>query len=483
MLKTNGEVMEIGSIINGSERIDRESETMEVRNPFNGELVANMFLADEKDMNEAIENSRQAFHKTMKNMPAHERADILRRAAELLEQKEDEFAEIIATEAGKPIKHSRMEIKRSIQVIRFSSELAKHTEGEVLPMDAALRGNNRIGMVKREPMGVIGAITPFNFPLNLSLHKIAPAIAAGNTVIFKPAEKTPVSAYMLTKLFHEAGLPDGVLNLVLSTGKTAGSTLVPHKDVPKITFTGSLTVGKIIRDTAGFKKVTMELGSNSPNIVFEDADIDDAVDRLVNAAFGYSGQVCVSAQRIYVHESKYDKFLEKFIEATNRWKIGDPLDEETDFGPMIDENAAKRILEWVEEAREQGASIETGGERKGTMVYPTIITNVKKDMMVVKEEAFAPIVTVMPFQTEEEVIEKTNDSIYGLQAGVFTKDISRAYRVADSLEMGGVWINDSSVFRQDNYPYGGVKLSGLGREGVKYAMEEMTELKFIGVRL
>lgn len=475
--------MKIASIINGAERIDGSGEIMEVRNPYSGDLVAEMTLADEKLMEEAIESSRQAFQHTMKKMPAHERSDILRRASDLLEEKQEEFAEIIAMEAGKPIKHSRAEIKRSIQVIRFSSELSKHMEGEVLPMDAAHRGDNRMGMVKRVPMGVIGAITPFNFPLNLSLHKIAPAIAAGNTVIFKPAEKTPVSAYMLAKLFKDAGLPDGVLNLVLSTGKVAGSTLVPHKDVPKITFTGSLTVGKIIRDTAGFKKVTMELGSNSPNIVFEDADIDDAVERLVNAAFGYSGQVCVSAQRIYVQQGVYDEFLKKYTEATNNLNIGDPLEEETDFGPMIDENAAKRIQEWVEESRNEGATIETGGERTGTIMYPTIITNVKKDMKVVKEEAFAPIVTVMPFKTEEEAVESTNDSIYGLQAGVFTKDISRAYRVADSLEMGGVWINESSVYRQDNYPYGGVKLSGLGREGVKYAMEEMTEMKFIGVRL
>ena len=475
--------MKIASIINGAERIIANAETMEVRNPYSGELVAEMHLAGKKEMEEAIENSLQTFHKTMKTMPGHERADILLRASQLLEEKKEEFAEIIAMEAGKPIKHSRAEITRSIQILRFSSELSKHTAGEVVPMDAALRGDNRMGMVKRVPMGVIGAITPFNFPLNLSLHKIAPAIAAGNTVIFKPAEKTPVSAYMLAKLFKDAGLPNGALNLVLSTGKTAGTTLVPHKDVPKITFTGSLTVGKIIRDTAGFKKVTMELGSNSPNIVFEDADIDDAVDRLVNAAFGYSGQVCVSAQRIYVQKGVYDEFLKKYIEATNQLKIGDPLEEDTDFGPMIDENAAKRIQEWVEEARDQGATIETGGERKGTMMYPTIITNVKKDMKVVKEEAFAPIVTVIPFNTEEEAVENTNDSIYGLQAGVFTKDISRAYRVADSLEMGGVWINDSSVYRQDNYPYGGVKLSGLGREGVKYAMDEMTEMKFIGVRL
>ena len=289
-----GDVMKIASIINGAERMDGSGETMEVRNPYSGDLVAEMTLADEKLMEEAIENSRQAFQQTMKKMPAYERSDILRRASDLLEEKQEEFAEIVAREAGKPIKHSRAEIKRSIQVLRFSSELSKHMTGEVLPMDAALRGDNRMGMVKRVPMGVIGAITPFNFPLNLSLHKIAPAIAAGNTVIFKPAEKTPVSAYMLSKLFQEAGLPDGVLNLVLSTGKVAGSTLVPHKDVPKITFTGSLTVGKIIRDTAGFKKVTMELGSNSPNIVFEDADIDDAVERLIGAVGMQGGKAQVT---------------------------------------------------------------------------------------------------------------------------------------------------------------------------------------------
>ncbi|KKK36292.1 aldehyde dehydrogenase [Mesobacillus campisalis] len=474
--------MRIGSIINGEERIEDQREMMLVRNPYNGETVAEMALSDRKDMQEAIGNSLEIFETTMKKMPAHERGKILLKAARILEEKAEEFAEVIVAEAGKPIKYSRGEIQRSIQILHFSSELSKHMTGEVLPMDAALRGENRMGFVKRIPVGVVGAITPFNFPLNLSLHKIAPAIAAGNTVIYKPAEKTPLSAYMLVKLFQEAGLPDGVLNLVLGKGETAGDALVKHEDVPKITFTGSLAVGKIIRNGAGLKKVTMELGSNSPNLVFEDADLDQAVDSLITGAFAYSGQVCVSTQRIYVQETIYDTFLKKYIEAANKLKIGDPREEETDIGPMIDEDAAKRAKDWIEEARQQGATIETGGDLSGTILSPAIITNVNKDMKVVRDEAFAPLVSVIPFKQEEEAVENANDSIFGLQAGLFTKDIDRAFRVADALESGGIWINESATYRQDNYPYGGVKQSGIGREGVKYAIEEMTEMKFIGLK-
>ncbi|RHW43408.1 aldehyde dehydrogenase family protein [Neobacillus notoginsengisoli] len=476
-------MMRIGSIIGGEERNDRNRETLAVKNPYNGEVVAEIVLAGEEELDDAVKSSLSVFKNTMKMMPAYERARILAKAAELLEEQKEDFAEIIVQEAGKPIKHSWAEIMRSIQILRYASELSKHLTGEVLQMEADVRGSDRLGFVKRVPVGVVAAITPFNFPLNLSLHKIAPAIAAGNTVVFKPAEKTPVSAYKLVNLFEEAGLPDGVINLVLGTGETVGRALVTHKDVHKITFTGSLAVGKMIRETAGFKKVTMELGSNSPNLIFEDADLDQAVESLLTAAFAFSGQVCVSAQRIYVHEDVYDKFLGKFVEAARKLKIGDPRDEETDIGPMIEAAAAKRAKEWIEEARSQGAVIETGGELDGNTLSPTIITEVEKGMKVVTDEAFAPLVSVMPFKTEEEAVNRTNDSIYGLQAGVFTKDIDRAFRVAESLEMGGVWINESSAYRQDNYPYGGVKQSGLGREGVKYAMDEMTEIKFIGVKL
>jgi acyl-CoA reductase-like NAD-dependent aldehyde dehydrogenase len=474
--------MRIGSIINGQERNEETRETLEVRNPYKQAKVAELALATVEDLDAAVTNCFEAFHSTMKKMSAHQRSDILRKAADLLEEKAEDFAQTIVQEAGKPIKHSREEIKRSVQVIRFSAELAKNMTGEVIPMDAAIGGENRIGLVRRQPLGVIGAITPFNFPLNLSLHKIAPAIAAGNTIVFKPAEKTPVSGYKLVKLFEKAGLPNGVLNLVMGTGEVGGA-LVTHEKVHLISFTGSLVVGKKIRETAGFKKVTLELGSNSPNIIFEDANIQQAVTGLVKGAFAFSGQVCISAQRIYVQKNVYDSFLEQYIKETKALKIGDPTAEDTDIGPMITEKEAERAKLWIDDAVEKGAKIEVGGERNGAILSPTIMTNVDRTMKIVSEEVFAPIVSVIPFETEDEAIGLANDSIYGLQAGVFTKDIDRAIRVADQLEMGGVWINEISTYRQDNIPYGGVKQSGIGKEGVKYAIEDMTDLKFIGIKL
>ncbi|MEH7336587.1 aldehyde dehydrogenase family protein [Neobacillus drentensis] len=474
--------MRLGSIINGQERNESNRETIEVINPYNQEIVAELALATETDLNEAVENAFETFHSTMKKMPAHQRSDILRKAADLLEEKPEDFIDTIVREAGKPIKYSRDEINRSVQVLRFASELAKNITGEVLAMDAAIGGENRMGLVKRIPLGVVGAITPFNFPLNLSLHKIAPAIAAGNTIVFKPAEKTPVSGYKLVKLFQEAGLPDGALNLLMGTG-AVGAPLVTNEKVHKVSFTGSLAVGKKIRETAGFKKVTLELGSNSPNIIFEDGDIETAVKRLVVGAFSFSGQVCIHAQRIFVQKSVYQSFLDQFITETRALKIGDPMKEATDIGPMITEKEAERAKLWIDDAVRNGAKIEVGGERNGTILSPTIMTNVDRNMKIIAEEVFAPIVSVIPFETEEEVIGYANDSIYGLQAGVFTQDIDRAIRVADQLEIGGVWINDISTYRQDNLPYGGVKQSGVGREGIKYAIEEMTELKFIGIKL
>ncbi|UOQ44186.1 aldehyde dehydrogenase family protein [Halobacillus salinarum] len=475
--------MRIGSIINGREFKEETRERMEVRNPFTQELVAELALATEKDVNKAVEQSYQTFHKKMKKMPAYERSDILRNAADLLLERKESFAEMIAKEAGKPLKYSRGEVERAVQLLKFASENAKDLTSEVIPMDAAIGGENRLGFTKRVPLGVVAAITPFNFPLNLSLHKIAPAIAVGNTVVFKPAEKTPVSAYMLVKLLHEAGLPQGALNLVIGTGEELGDPLITHDQVHKVTFTGSLPVGKHIREKAGFKKVTLELGSNSPNILFEDVEVGDVVNDLVKGAFAFSGQVCISAQRIYVQKSIYDSFLNEYIRKTESLKIGNPLDEETDFGPMINKEAAERAKLWIDDAVSNGAQVETGGKLEGTLLAPTIMTHVKSDMKVIAEEVFAPIVSVIPFDTEEEAVKLSNDSIYGLQAGVFTNDLNRALRVADQLEMGGVWINEISTYRQDNHPYGGVKQSGVGREGVKYAIEEMTEIKFIGVHL
>lgn len=475
--------MLLGSIINGVERNEESREKLSVVNPYNQEVIAELALGTSKDLDDAVQISFETFHSTMKEMPAHKRSDILRKAADLLEDRTEDFALTLVEEAGKPLKYSRDEVSRAIQVIRLASDHAKHITGEVIPMDAGIGGENRIGLVRRNPLGVVGAITPFNFPLNLSLHKIAPAIAAGNTLVFKPAEKTPISAYKLVKLFEDAGLPNGVLNLVIGLGGEVGEPLVKHEKVHKISFTGSLPVGQKIQETAGFKKVTLELGSNAPNILFEDADIERAVEELVKGAFAFSGQVCISAQRIYVQEEIYDQFLEKYVNKTNQLIIGDPHNEKTDIGPMIKEEEAKRAKEWIDDAVKNGAKIETGGKQEGTILTPTIMTNVHHSMKVVAQEVFAPIVSVIPFSNENEVVSLANDSIYGLQAGVFTQDIDRALRVADKLEMGGVWINEISTYRQDNHPYGGVKQSGIGKEGVKYAIEDMTEMKFIGIKL
>ncbi|WP_238389620.1 aldehyde dehydrogenase family protein [Virgibacillus sp. MSP4-1] len=471
----------IGSIINGKELTSEN--TMPIHNPYSGEKIDDIALATEQELNEAIDDSYKAFHDTMKKMPAHERADILRKTADLLEERTEEFAQTVVKEAGKPISASRTEVQRAIQVLRFASEKAKDITGEVIPMDAAVGGNGRMGFAKRDPLGVVAAITPFNFPLNLSLHKLAPALAAGNAVIFKPAEKTPISAYKLTKLFHEAGLPASALNLVMGTGKEVGDPLVKHDKIHKISFTGSLPVGRSIKESAGFKKVTLELGSNSPNIIFADADLDQAVRSLITGAFAFSGQVCISAQRIYVQKEVYDQFLKEYVSLTESLKVGDPAEEGTDVGPMINEKEAERAKQWIDDAAEKGATIAVGGERNESILKPTIMTDVDENMKVIAEEVFAPIVSIIPFDTEEEAVRFSNNSIYGLQAGVFTKDINRAFRVAEKLEMGGVWINEISTYRQDNIPYGGVKQSGFGREGVKYAIEDMTELKFIGVKL
>lgn len=479
----NVEVMHVTSLIEGNPVKQSEEKVMDVISPFNGEVVGKVSLASKEVAERAIESACQTFHHTMKKMPAYQRADILRKTADLLEEKTEEFAQILVLEAGKPIRDGRGEVGRAVQVLRFAADEAKKIEGELVPMDAAIGGENRIGMVRRLPIGVISAITPFNFPLNLALHKLAPAFAAGNTVVLKPAGKTPLSAYMLVKLFEEAGLPKGALNLVIGNGSEIGDVLVTDSRISKITFTGSPSVGIDIRQKAGLKKVTLELGSNSPNILFNDGDVKAAATGLVRGAFAFSGQVCISAQRIYVQKEVYREFLDQYVSMVKNLVIGNPAEESTDIGPMISEKEAIRAHNWIQEAVKAGAKLATGGSRNGTLLEPTILVDVQPDMKVVCEETFAPIVSVIPFETEEEVIEMANDSVFGLQAGVFTNDINRAMRIAEGLETGGVWINETSTYRQDNYPYGGVKLSGVGKEGVKYAIEDMTEIKFIGIKL
>ncbi|WP_282942041.1 aldehyde dehydrogenase family protein [Paenibacillus sp. RC67] len=470
-----------GSYINGSIIKGKNGLAHHVRSPYDGSVVGTVDYATVEDVEEAVATAERVFQSTMKTMPAYRRSEILRKASDLLEARREDYARVLAQEAGKPIRDGRAEVGRAVQLLRFASDEAKTMHGELVPMDAAIGGENRLGMVRRYPLGVVAAITPFNFPLNLVLHKLAPAIAAGNTVVLKPSEKTPFSAVMLAKLLEEAGLPAGALNIIQGSGAELVPSLVTNSRVQKVTFTGSAPVGLGIKKMAGLKKVTLELGSNSPNIIFDDGNLVKAAKSLVKGAFAFSGQVCISAQRIYIHRSVYQSFLDIYIPLVNQLVIGDPLMEETDLGPMITEEAAIRAEQWIREAEHQGAVVLVGGKRTGTMLEPTVLTDVTPEMKVVCKEIFAPVVSVIPFDTEEEVIRLANASDYGLQAGVFTTNINRALRIADQLETGGVWINEISTYRQDNQPYGGVKLSGTGKEGIKYAVEEMTEMKFIGI--
>ncbi|MFC4766216.1 aldehyde dehydrogenase family protein [Effusibacillus consociatus] len=472
-----------GSLINGEMLVGGGRTTFEVWNPYNQELVGTVDFATLEDANHAVEVAHRVFHDTMKKLPAHERSTILRKAADLLENDSERFATLLCQEAGKPIRDSRGEVGRAVQVLRFASEEAKKITGELIPLDAAVGGENRVGMSKKYPLGVVLAITPFNFPLNLVLHKLAPAFAAGNTVVLKPAEKTPLSSILLAEVFEKAGLPKGALNIVMGTGVELGEPLVTHPLVKKVTFTGSGPIGFKIKEMAGNKKVTLELGSNSPNIIFADADLDLAATSMVKGGFAFAGQACISVQRIYVQKEVFQSFLDRFVPLVEALKVGDPLDETTDVGPMITQDAANRIEEWVHEAVTQGAKVLAGGKREGQSYLPTVLSEVEPSMKVVCQEVFAPLVCVIPFETEEEVVAAANNSDYGLQAGVFTKDINRAFRLADTLETGGVWINEISTVRYDHIPYGGVKQSGIGKEGVKYAIEDMMEIKFIGIRL
>jgi acyl-CoA reductase-like NAD-dependent aldehyde dehydrogenase len=456
----------------------------EIYSPFSGEFLAEVAQADQRDADEAIQAAKDAF-KRMAHMPAHERAAILDRVANIFEQRKEELARLLALEAAKPLKTARGEIARTIQTYKFSAMEARQIHGETVPLDAAPGGEGRIAFTIRKPIGVVAAITPFNFPFNLVAHKVGPAIAAGNTVVLKPAEQTPISALVLAEIFAEAGLPDGALNVIPGEGAVVGEKLVQDERVAKITFTGSPKVGIAIKNKAGLKRVTLELGSNSALIVDKDVEItNELIERCILGAFAYSGQVCISIQRIYVHESLYEEFAAKLKEAAERLRVGDPLDEATDLSALISPREVCRMEEWVAQAVARGATVLLGGKAISDRLYPpTILTNVPADASVSCQEVFGPIVTLSSFAALEDAIASVNDSRYGLQAGIYTNDLKTAMRAAEALEVGGVMINDFPTFRVDNMPYGGVKESGFGREGVKYAVEEMTELKLISIKL
>ncbi len=450
--------------------------------PYSGEQIAEVPVASQEETDQAISAAYEA-RSAMRAMPAHQRAQILQKVSALFKERMEEAAKLVALEAAKPIRTARTEITRTIQTYQFAAEEAKRIGGEVLPLDAAVGGEGRLAYTKREPLGVIGAITPFNFPMNLVAHKVGPAIATGNTVVLKPASQTPLSAFFLAELFEEAGLPKGALNVVTGGGRTVGQQLVQDPRLGMITFTGSPEVGIGIKNQAGLKRVTLELGSNSAAIVDHTVrdHLDWIVDRCVMGAFTYQGQVCISLQRIYVHDKLYDAFVTQFVEKTKELVWGDPLSEETDISALITPQDVERALQWIEEAVEGGAEIACGGEREGNILKPTVLLNVDPTLKVSCREVFAPIVLINRIQTVEEGLALVNDSRYGLQAGLFTANLMLALDGADKLEVGGVMINDIPTFRVDHMPYGGVKESGFGREGIQYAVEEMTELKLVVV--
>ncbi|GGB69430.1 aldehyde dehydrogenase family protein [Fictibacillus barbaricus] len=446
--------------------------------PFSGEKIAMIAQASVEDAEKAIVSAQNAFGQ-FKKVPAHKRSEILDKFVSLLYQRKEEAAKIIANEAAKPIKIARSEIDRTIQTYRFSAEEAKRMYGERIPMDAAVGGEERVGFTMRFPIGVISAITPFNFPFNLVAHKVGPAIAAGNTIVLKPAESTPLSGLFLGELFQEAGLPDGVLNIITGLGPELGPTLTAHPYVKKITFTGSPEVGKQIIGNAGFRKVTLELGSNSALIIDDGIDIEKIIKRIIEGAFSNVGQVCISIQRIYVHRSLYKKFLEFMIHQTRNLVTGSPLDENTEVTAVISKKSIDRIALWLAEAVELGANLEYGGTIEGQVMTPAILTNVPHQAKIIQQEVFGPVVSILPFDHLEEAVGLINDSRFGLQAGVYTNDVNHAFYCINHLETGGVLINDIPTFRLDHMPYGGIKDSGIGREGVKYAINEMTIEKFV----
>jgi acyl-CoA reductase-like NAD-dependent aldehyde dehydrogenase len=467
----------------GAERRGR-GEPIEVRAPFTDKLVARVDTASRDDVAEAVEAASACFKSTMRLMPVHKRVVILEKAAALLAAHADEIARALALESGKPITLCRTEARRGADILGLAAESAKFVTGEIVPIDALAGGDNRIGLAIRTPLGVIAALSPFNAPINLSLQKVAPALAAGCTVILKPAEQTPSSVLHLGAIFAEAGLPAGALSILPGRADT-GQALVSHPRVAVVSFTGSSAVAEKIQASIGIKKVIYELGSIAPNIVCADANLDQAAESLVGAAFNSSGQICVSAQRIYIERTAYDAFLARFLPLVDKLKLGDPMDETVQLGSLIGPDALARVESWVDEAVAQGAKVLRGGRRHdgGRNYMPTVLAEVTRDMKVQCQEIFGPVVTVSAFDTDDEAIELANGTDYGLRAGVYTQNVNRAFRYARDLDVGGMSINDSSRFRQDNTPSAGIKRSGVGREGGRYAYEEYTYLKFVGFNL
>ena len=451
-----------------------------VTNKFTYQVIGSVATPSEADLELALA-SAVAGAKTMAAMPAHRRYDILHRTSQLIDARRELLAKTIAEEAGKPLKFARIEVDRAMQTFQLAAEEARRIHGETLALDAVPSGEDFFGFWWRKPVGVVVAITPFNFPLNLVAHKLAPAIAAGNATIHKPAEATPLTAVALMEILLEAGLPEDAGQLIPGSGKVIGNALVSDQRVRKITFTGSAAVGAQILAKAGIKKVTLELGNSSPVIVAADADLPFAARRCAIGAFAHSGQVCISVQRILVDKRVENEFRDQLVASTKQIRVGDPLLEDTDVGPMIAETEAERIETWVHEAEQGGARRLIGGQRERAVYYPTLLDSTSPSMKVNSQEVFAPVATLAAFDDFDQALQMANATDYGLQAAVFTRDIGRVLTSIKQLDFGGVIINDMPGFRVDHMPYGGNKQSGLGREGVRFTIEEMTSIQMVAI--
>ena len=462
-------------LIGGKWRVS--SEEMEVLNPYNGEAVGVVYRATADDIEEATTTAVKAWETTRK-LPLFKREEILRNISSGIEKRKEELARTICLEAGKPISLARMEVSRAVNTFRIGAEEAKRIGGELIPLDLLPRGQNRVSITRRYPLGPVIAISPFNFPLNLIAHKMAPCIASGNSMVLKPSSSTPLTALILAEIVLEAGFPPQGLSVLPCRPELAEKMVVDDR-FKLLTFTGSSEVGWRLKGIAGKKRTLLELGGNAGVIIHRDADLDYAAERCVMGGFSYAGQICISVQRVYVQEEVYLSFKEKFLKRVKEIKVGDPRDETTLSGPVIDDGAANRIMEWIEEARNHGATLLTGGEREGRVIQPTVLSDVDPHLKISCQEVFGPVVLLATYKDFEEAVASVNDSIYGLQAGVFTKDVNSIFYAFDEIEVGGILINDVPTWRIDHMPYGGVKDSGMGREGLKYAIEEMTELRLL----
>ncbi len=452
-------------------------DTAVVRNPFDDSAVALIHRAGPDEIEAAIAAATDAFETTRK-LASHERAAILERISGLIAERRDELAHTIALEAGKPLKTARIEAERAAFTFKVAAEESKRIYGEIVPLDWISGTEGRVAEVRRVPLGPIAGITPFNFPLNLVAHKVAPALAAGNPIVVRPASQTPVSALRLGGILTEAGWPAAGISVVPSSTDAAGP-LVEDDRIKLLTFTGSPAVGWALRQRAGRKRVTLELGGNAPVIVHADADAAYAAERIAWGGFVQSGQTCISVQRVYVHTSLYDDFADDLVRRVEALVNGDPAEPDTDIGPLIDDGAAERVETWVEEAVAAGATVLTGGGREGRMWQPTVLADAQEDMRISCEEAFAPVVVLYRYDDVADAIGRAGASKFGLQAGIFTRDLAVVQQAFDRIDTGGLMVNDVSTFRVDHMPYGGVKDSGAGREGLRYAIEEMSELKLL----